>query len=129
MNLILQEHVDLLFQAHDHAYARTKQLSLNPSGCTSFPPTSYNKACVASANATTYTRGKGTVVATVGTGGKNMNSESPTVAQAPYFQTYEGSNANATWGFVKVDASPTQLSARFVRGAGGSYADAFSVNN
>ena len=28
MNLMLQEKVDLLFQAHDHAYARSKQLTL-----------------------------------------------------------------------------------------------------
>ena len=32
------------------------------SGCTSFPPTSYNAACVADQDATTYTKGKGTVV-------------------------------------------------------------------
>ena len=80
-------------------------------------------------NATTYTKGKGTVVQTVGAGGKNMNSESPTVAQAPYFQTYEGNNQNATWGFPKVDVSPSQLSVRFVRGAGGTFTDAYTVTN
>ena len=129
MNLMLQEKVDLLFQAHDHAYARTKQLTVGASGCSSFPPTSYNAACVADQGATTYTKGKGTVVSTVGQGGKNMNAESPTVAQAPYFQTYEGNNQNATWGFVKVDVSPAQLSARFVRAAGGTFADAYTVTN
>ena len=129
MNLMLQEKVDLLFQAHDHAYARSKQLTAGVSGCTSFPPTSYNAACVADQGATTYTKGKGTVVSTVGAGGKNMNSESPTVAQAPYFQTYEGNNQNATWGFPKVDVSPSQLSVRFVRGAGGTFADAYTVTN
>jgi hypothetical protein len=129
MNLMLQEKVDLLFQAHDHAYARSKQLTAGVSGCTSFPPTSYNAACVANSNATTYTKGKGTVVQTVGAGGKNMNSESPTVAQAPYFQTYEGNNQNATWGFPKVDVSPSQLSVRFVRGAGGTFTDAYTVTN
>ena len=129
MNLMLTEKVDLLFQAHDHAYARSKQLTAGVSGCTSFPPTSYNAACVADQGATTYTKGKGTVVSTVGAGGKNMNSESPTVAQAPYFQTYEGNNQNATWGFPKVDVSPSQLSVRFVRGAGGTFADAYTVTN
>ena len=129
MNLMLQEKVDLLFQAHDHAYARSKQLTAGVSGCTSFPPTSYNAACVADQGATTYTKGKGTVVSTVGAGGKNMNAESPTVAQAPYFQTYEGNNQNATWGFPKVDVSPSQLSVRFVRGAGGTFTDAYTVTN
>jgi hypothetical protein len=128
MNLMLSEKVDLLFQAHDHAYARSKQLTAGVTGCTTFPPTSYNAACVANANATTYTKGKGTVVSTVGAGGKNMNAESPTVPQAPYFQTYEGNNQNATWGFPKVDVSPLQLSVRFVRGAGGTFTDAYTVN-
>ena len=66
---------------------------------------------------------------TVGAGGKNMNAESPTVAQAPYFQTYEGNNQNATWGFPKVDVSPSQLSVRFVRGSGGTFTDAYTVTN
>jgi hypothetical protein len=129
MNLMLQEKVDLLFQAHDHAYARTKQLTVGTSGCSSFPPTSYNAACVADQGASAYTKGKGTVVQTVGAGGKNMNAESPTVAQAPYFQTYEGNNQNATWGFSKVDVSASQLSVRFVRGAGGTFSDAYTVTN
>jgi hypothetical protein len=51
------------------------------------------------------------------------------VAQAPYFQTYEGNNQNATWGFSKVDVSPSQLSVRFVRGAGGTFTDAYTVTN
>ena len=58
-----------------------------------------------------------------------MNAESPTVAQAPYFQTYEGNNQNATWGFPKVDVSPSQLSVRFVRGSGGTFTDAYTVTN
>jgi len=127
MNLILQQHVDVLFQAHDHAYARSRQLALNPSGCTSFPPTSYDADCVADQGATSYTRGKGTIVTTVGTGGQNMNKQYPTLPQAPYFQTYMGYTQNATWGFPKVDVSPNQLSVRFVRGAGGSFTDAYSI--
>lgn len=127
MNLILQEHVDLLFQAHDHAYARTRQLALNPSGCTSFPPTSYNAACVADQGATAYTRGRGTIVTTVGTGGQSLNKQYPSLPQGPYFQTYQGYTQNATWGFPKVDVAPDQLSVQFVRGAGGSFTDAYSI--
>jgi len=129
MNLMLQQNVDLLLQAHDHGYARTKQLALNPSGCTSFAPTSYDPDCVADQGATTYTKGRGTVVATVGTGGKNMNKEDPTVPQAPYFVKYQGNTQNATWGFLKVDASPGQLAANFVRGSGGTFTDSFTITN
>ena len=127
MNLILQERVDLLFQAHDHAYARTRQLALNPSGCTSFPPTSYNASCVADQSAAAYTRGRGTIVTTVGTGGQNLNKQYPSLPQGPYFQTYQGNTQNGTWGFVKVDVAPDQLSVRFVRGAGGSFTDTYSI--
>src|SRR4051794_39478277 len=128
MNLILQEHVDLLLQAHDHAYARSRQLALNPTGCTSFPPTSYDPDCVADQGASDYTRGNGTVLATVGTGGKNMNAESPTVAQAPYFVNYQGNTQNATWGFLKVEASSDQLAAQFVRASGGTFTDSFTIS-
>lgn len=127
MNLILQKRVDLLFQSHDHAYARTRQLALNPSGCTSFPPTSYNAACVADQGATAYTRGRGTIVTTVGTGGQSLNKQYPSLPQGPYFQTYQGNTQNGTWGFAKVDVAPDQLSVRFVRGAGGSFTDTYSI--
>jgi hypothetical protein len=132
MNLILQEQVDLLFQAHDHAYARSRQLALNPTSCPSLPPTSYDPDCVADAGSTSYTKGAGTIVTTVGTGGKNMNSEnSPPVPQEQYFvpTAWQGTNRNATWGFTKVNVSPTELSASFVRGSGGTFTDTYTVTN
>lgn len=132
MNLILQEKVDLLFQAHDHAYARSRQLALNPTSCPSLPPTSYDPDCVADAGSTSYTKGAGTIVTTVGTGGKNMNSEnSPPVPQEQYFvpTAWQGTNRNATWGFTKVNVSPTELSASFVRGSGGTFTDTYTVTN
>jgi hypothetical protein len=127
MNLLVSKKVDLYLQAHDHAYSRTKQLALGP-GCSAISSTSFNSACVADANpASSYTAGNGTVIATVGSGGDSINSQDPTLAWAPYFQTYMGSNNNATYGFLKVTVSDTQLSAQFVRGAGGSYTDSFSL--
>jgi hypothetical protein len=127
MNLLISQKVDLYIQAHDHAYSRTKQLALGP-GCTAVSSTSFNSACVADANpASTYTAGKGTVIVTVGMGGDSIDSQDPSLAWAPYFQTYMGSNANATYGFLKVTVSATQMSAQFVRGSGGSYTDSFSL--
>jgi hypothetical protein len=127
MNLLISKKVDLYLQAHDHAYSRSKQLAYSP-GCTSVSSTSFNSACVADANpASAYTAGNGTVIATVGSGGLSINSQDPTLAWAPYFQTYMGSNNNATYGFLKVTVSATQMSAQFVRGSGGSYTDSFSM--
>jgi hypothetical protein len=127
MNLLTSKKVDLYLQAHDHAYSRTKQLALGP-GCTAISSTSFNPACVADANpASSYTAGKGTVIATVGSGGESINSQDPTLPWAPYFQAYMGSNNNATYGFLKVSVSDTQMSANFARGSGGSFTDSFSL--
>jgi hypothetical protein len=127
MNLLVSKKVDLYLQAHDHAYSRSKQLALGP-GCSAISSTSFNAACVADANpASSYTAGNGTVIATVGSGGLSINSQDPTLAWAPYFQTFMGSNNNATYGFLKVTASDTQMSAQFVRATGGSYTDSFSL--
>jgi hypothetical protein len=127
MNLLFAKKVDLYLQAHDHAYARSKQLALNGS-CTAIPTTGFNPGCVADDSASSeYTAGNGTVLATVGSGGKSINSEHPELPQGPFFQAYMGSNFNATYGFLKVNVSDTQLSAQFVRGTGGSFADAFTI--
>jgi hypothetical protein len=127
MNLLFAKKVDLYLQAHDHAYSRTKQLALNGS-CTAIPTTNYNPDCVADASASSaYTAGNGTVLATVGSGGRPINSEHPELPQGPFFQSYMGSNFNATYGFLKVSVSDTQLAAQFVRGTGGSFADAFTI--
>src|SRR6266516_5263273 len=127
MNLLVSKKVDLDLQAHDHAYSRSKQLALGP-GCAAISSTSFNSSCVADANpASSYTAGNGTVIATVGSGGRSINSQDPTLAWAPYFQTYMGSNNNATYGFLQVTVSATQMSAQFVRGSGGSYTDSFSL--
>jgi Calcineurin-like phosphoesterase len=127
MNLLVSRRVDLYLQAHDHAYSRTKQLALNGS-CPAIPTSSFNASCVADGNAASaYTAGNGTVLATVGSGGKSINAEHPELPQGPFFQAWMGSNYNATYGFLKVDVSDTQLSARFVRGTGGSFADSFTI--
>jgi len=127
MNLLFAKKVDLYLQAHDHGYARTKQLALNGT-CTAMPTTSFNPDCVADASASSaYTAGTGTVMATVGSGGRSLNQEHPELAQGPLFQTSMGSASNATYGFLKVDVSSTRLAASFVRGAGGSYTDSFTI--
>lgn len=127
MNLLISKKVDLYLQAHDHAYSRSYQLALGPD-CTAISSTSFNSACVADTSpSSAFTAGNGSVIATVGSGGRSINSQDPTLAWAPYFQTYMGSNNNATYGFLQVNVSDSQLSAQFVRGSGGSYTDSFSL--
>ena len=127
MNLLVSKKVDLYLQAHDHGYARSKQLALG-SSCPGIALDSFDPDCVANADpGSSYTAGDGTVLATVGPGGRSLNKEDPTNAQAPYFQTYMGTNNNPTYGFLKVDVSPTKLTGTFVRGAGGTYTDTFTL--
>jgi hypothetical protein len=127
MNMLVAKRVDLYLQAHDHGYARSKQLALRGS-CTSIALGSFNSACVGSAAASSsYVAGAGTVLATVGSGGRSLNKENPANAQAPYFQTYMGTNNNPTYGFLKIDVTATALHGSFVRGSGGTYKDSFTI--
>jgi hypothetical protein len=127
MNMLVAKRVDLYLQAHDHGYARSKQLTLKGS-CTSIALGSFNPDCIGSAAAdSSYVAGAGTVLATVGSGGYSLNKENPANAQAPYFQTYMGTNNNPTYGFLKIDVTATVLRGSFVRGSGGTYKDGFTI--
>jgi len=125
MNLLVSKKVDLYLQAHDHAYSRSKQLALK-SGCGSITPGSFKSNCVVDSD-NQFAYGAGTVIATVGTGGVGINSQDPSDPEAGYFSTYQGSNSNPTFGFLKLTISPTSISAQFVRGSGGSFTDAFTI--
>lgn len=127
MNMLVAKKVDVYLQAHDHAYARSKQLALNGS-CTALSVTAFNGACVADADpASHYSAGAGTVIATAGQGGRSLNKQDPTKAVSAYFQSYMGSNNNPTYGFLRLDVTATSLTGTFVRGSGGSYTDSFTI--
>lgn len=131
MNLLVAKKVDLYLQAHDHAYARSYPLALQGT-CTAIPVGTYNPDCVADRNPTgQFTAGTGTILATVGSGGRSLNSESNT-ATAPYFQRFMGSNNNPTYGFLKVSVSgttltDTTLTGQFVGASGGTFTDSFTL--
>ena len=74
-----------------------------------------------------FAYGAGTVIATVGTGGVGINSQNASDPEAGYFATFQGSNANPTFGFLRFTVSPTSISAEFVRGSGGSFSDGFTI--
>jgi len=128
MNLLIEKKVDLYFQAHDHAFYRSKQLA-HGTGCSGVSAGSFDADCVVDSGSDgQYTKGNGTVIITAGSGGKSINSVSTSDPEAPYFISWMGSNANPTYGFLKVTVSATSLSGQFVRGAGGSYTDAFTID-
>jgi hypothetical protein len=125
MNLLITKKVDLYFQAHDHAYSRTKQLAIR-TGCATVPAGSFDPDCVVDSD-NNFAYGAGTVIATVGTGGVGINSQSGSDPEAGYFATFQGSGNNPTFGFLKVTVAPTSLSVQFVRGAGGNFTDSFTI--
>ena len=125
MNLLINKKVDLYFQAHDHAYARGKQLA-HRTGCGAVSPGSFDADCIADGSSP-FSAGAGTVIITSGQGGQSINSVSTNDPEAGYFASWMGSNTNPTYGFLKVTVSATSLTATFTRGAGGNYSDSFII--
>ncbi len=131
-NLLVGKKVDLVLQAHDHDYQRSKQLALNPSSCPALVAGSYNANCTVpdgDGNPDTYVKGSGTVSVISGAGGFNNYDVNASDSEAGYFAKWYGSSANPVSGFAKFDVSPDEISVSFVRTAGASFADNFTITN
>jgi hypothetical protein len=127
MNLLIQKKVDLYFQGHDHAFNRSKQLALR-SGCSAVSPGSFDVDCVVDNGSDhLYGKGAGTVILTIGAGGESIGGVDTHDREAGYFASWMGSNANPTYGFLKVTVSNTKITAQFIRGSGGSFSDTFTI--
>ncbi|GIW62096.1 MAG: hypothetical protein KatS3mg089_0948 [Patescibacteria group bacterium] len=129
MNLLIEKKVDLYLQAHDHAYARSKQLALS-SLCTAITPGSYNSNCVVDDGADNiYIKGQGTIILTIGQGGRSLNKQYTSDSEAKYFANWMGSNFNPTYGFIKFTVSDSRIQAEFVKGLNlsGNFTENFSI--
>ena len=125
VNMLLAKRVDVVLSGHEHAYMRTKQLGLG-TGCASLTIGGYDADCVVDGDSS-MTAGAGTVFGVVGTGGvtlRDINSSDP---EAPYFAATSGANQNATFGFGSFDVTPDEMTVSFVRAAGGTFSDAFTL--
>ncbi len=129
MNLLIEKKVDLYLQAHDHAYARSKQLALSPL-CTAITPGSYNSNCVVDDGSDNeYLKGQGTIILTIGQGGRSLNKQYTSDSEAKYFANWMGSNFNPTYGFMKFTVSDSRIQAEFVKGLNltGNFTENFSI--
>jgi hypothetical protein len=128
MNLLISEKVDLVMTGQKHGYQATKQLAFS-SRCTSITPgKAANTACIVSSS-TSLTEGKGTVFVITGTGGKSLGDVDPSSdPETPYFRTWEGGNANPTWGVSQITISANQLSFQFHATSGGTFKDSFTIS-
>lgn len=125
-NLFVAKRVDLVLNGHDHSYQRSKQLALGPT-CPALARDSFSPACVADSDAT-VTAGVGTVFAGVGTGGISpMHDITVTDPEAGYFAAWSGANSNPTFGHLALDITADRINASFVRAAGGTFTDTFTI--
>lgn len=121
MNLLISNRVDLVLQGHDHNYQRSKQLTCATTN-------TYNASCVADDGADGfYTKGAGTVFLITGVGGQGQYTINTSDSEAGYFAKWMGSNANLTYGFSKFSVTDSQISAQFIRSAGGTFSDSFTI--
>lgn len=125
-NLLLSEKVDLILSGHEHAYMRSHQLSLG-AGCATFAPGTFDADCVIDSD-DAFTQGRGSLAAVVGTGGVELRNIDNADPEMPYFDATSGLNSNPTYGALDVTATADTLSGSFLRGAGGTFTDAFSIS-
>ena len=96
-------------------------------GCSVLTIGTYNASCVVDSD-DALTKGAGTVFATVGTGGTALRDVNLADPEAGYFAASSGANQNPTYGFGDFDVTPDKLTAKFVRGSGGTFTDAFTID-
>jgi outer membrane biosynthesis protein TonB len=132
-NLLVSKKVDLILQAHDHSYQRSKQLALNSTTCTAIQAETYNSNCVVNDGSTgNYTEGAGPVDVIMGTIGEGLFDLDPTDGDAGYFAKWMGNNINPTNGLTKFTLSSDQLtvSANFIGStAPNNFSDSFTITD
>ena len=126
-NMLLNERVDLILQAHEHGYERSRQLATGPA-CPALPVNRVDPACIADdGSSSIYPKGAGPIVVVAGTLGIGNRPVNPADSEAGYFVTMMGSNLNSTHGFVKYTVTPERIQAQFVATSKGSFADQFTI--
>jgi PKD repeat protein len=124
-NLLVNRKVDLVLSGHEHLYQRTKQVAHGP-GCPAIVPGTYDADCVVDAD-NALVAGAGTVFMTIGSGGVGLRANHPTDPEAPWFVSTMALDQNPTHGFADFDATPAGITVSFVRGAGGTFGDSFTL--
>jgi hypothetical protein len=124
MRLLVAQHVDLIMQAHNHMYERSKQLAQNATTCTSLAINSYNSACVVDTGADgLYTKSRGSVVVTLGSSGMTLGKVNTSDPEYPYFVA---TNANS-FGATKFTVTPTSMTEEYIP-AVGTFSDSFTIS-
>ena len=120
MNFLIQNKVDLVLQAHDHNYQRSKQLT-----CAFVER--FSSACVANDGSSgTYTKGHGTIFVIAGTFGQEFYPINYSSPNAPYFASLASVNTPGMGhGFVEYTITSEEISAQ--TDFWGRFSDSFSI--
>src|SRR3989449_4403420 len=136
-NMLVQKKVDLIIQAHDNAYERSKQLGFNSATCPKMATDNngfvvYNSGCIVDNGLGNYTRGAGSVVVVQGAwindlyGVNGSATHSENIAEAPYFAKLMGKNTPGSGlGFTKYAVSTNKIDIQ--TSFSGSFSDKFSI--
>jgi hypothetical protein len=119
-NLLIEKKVDLVLQAHDHNYQRSKQL-------TCVLVQQFSRACVADDGSSgTYAKGRGTIFVISGTFGQQFYPVNFTSANAPYFASLASNNTRGMGhGFVEYTVTADELKAQ--TDFSGTFSDSFRI--
>jgi hypothetical protein len=127
MNLLISKKVDLVLQAHDHSYQRSKQLSLSLA-CPAVPVGTFDANCVADDGSDDlYTAGNGTVFVIEGAFGAELYDINSLDPEVDYFAKWMGLNTSPRFGFMKYTVSESAISAQFVGSTAGTFTDSFTL--
>jgi hypothetical protein len=128
MSLLVEKKVDLVLQAHDHTYQRTRQLATGPS-CAVVKVDSFDGGCVADGGEDdAYAKGAGTVFVVTGAAGAELYEVNPDDPEAGYFVEWMGANSDPSKGFTKVTVSRGEVSSEFVGSTPDSnFTDRFTI--
>ncbi len=122
MNLILSKRVDLILQAHDHEYQRSKQLVCADSPAKTTQATFVPSCVVDDGSDGQYVKGAGSVIVISGdTGGGEFGTINVNDPEAPYFAAWMGKNSTKPdcgctpgRGTVKYNVTASRITAEFV---------------
>ena len=133
LNLLISKKVDLILQAHDHNYQRSKQLALNSTTCSAIQAETYNSNCVVNDGSTgSYTKGLGPLIVIIGTVGEGLFNINTSDGDAGFFAKWMGDNINPTAGIGQFTLSSDQLtvSANFLGStAPNNFTDSFTISS
>jgi hypothetical protein len=117
MNLFFSHKVDLVLQAHEHGYERSKQLSCAITN-------TFFASCVGDSD-NSLSKGNGTVIIVLGTGGTVLRGVNFVDSEMGYFRAFDTS----TFGFGYFVVSAEKLEYSFRRTSGGFFVDSFVIRD